>query len=107
MKLDNRISPAIIEAAAGMLQPYCPELSPQSLLAAIREYGSFEKAIAPNPPKRLLTRKEAALLLGISLPTLNRMCNAGTLRRIYVTKGTVKIDPASVDAILNSGCQEA
>lgn len=98
MEMSNRVTPAVVSAATGLLQTYCPELSPQSLLAAIRDYqphpstgGTFEKP---------LTRQQTAELLGISLPTVNRLLNRGTLRRIRITTGSIRVDPGTVRALL-------
>ena len=95
MKIQNKISPAVIQAAVALLSPYVPEISPQGLVQALSDYGT--KAATIEKP---LTRKEAAEILGVSLPTINRLLNTGTLRRIRITSASVKVDPASVRALL-------
>ena len=100
MKIQNKITPAVIQAAVAMLSPYVPEISPQSLIQALRDYGT--NAATFDKP---LTRKEAAAVLGVSLPTINRLLNAGTLRRIRITPAAVKVDPASVRALLNNSTE--
>ena len=97
MKIQTKITPNVIQAAVGLLAPYVPEISPTALVEALRDYGST-KAATPEKP---LTRKEAAEILGVSLPTINRLLNAGTLRRIRITPAAVRVDPASVRALLN------
>ena len=48
-----------------------------------------------------LTRFEVAELLGVSLPTVNRMMNDGRLQKIKLTPhGSARITPASVRTIL-------
>lgn len=101
MKITKQISPAVLAAATGMLQPFIPELSPQSLVAALKnhETGKPSTVIAEKP----LTRHEAAELLSVSVNTINRYMNMGTLRRIRLTPRTVRIDPASVRTLLERG----
>ena len=103
MKIQTKITPAVIQAAVALLSPYVPEISPQSLIGALRDYGT---AAAPTI-ERPLTRREAAAVLGVSLPTINRLLNAGTLRRIHITRTAVKVDPASVRALLNNSADGA
>lgn len=97
MKIQTKITPTVIQAAVAMLSPYVPEISPQSLIQALSDYGTKSATI-----EKPLTRKEAAEILGVSLPTINRLLNAGTLRRIRITPAAVKVDPASVRALLNN-----
>ena len=102
MKIQTKITPTVIQAAVAMLSPYVPEISPQSLIQALSNYGA-KSATFEKP----LTRKEAAEILGVSLPTINRLLNAGTLRRIRITRAAVKVDPASVRALLNNSADGA
>lgn len=101
MQVQDRITPAVLAAAAGLLQPYVPELSPKSLVAALKAYGDAGRA--SSAPERLLTRKEAADQLHVTLATLNRMLNDGRLRRIRVTTGSVRLDPADIRNLLRDG----
>jgi len=98
MKIANRITPEVIQAATAILTPYIPEISPSGLIAALRQYKAEEKKILEERP---YTRKEVADLLGLSVQTVYRMMNAGTLRRIHVGKRAVRIDARSVKAILS------
>lgn len=101
MQVQNRIPPAVLAAAAGMLQPFIPELSPQSLVAALKEFGD-RKAVS-GAPEKPMTRQEAAALLSVTLNTINRYLNRGTLRRIRLGPRAVRIDPASVRTLLEHG----
>ena len=104
MQIANRITPAVIQAATAMLSPYVPEISPTGLVAALRAYSvtGENKTTAEKP----LTRKEVAELLGLSIQTINRMLNRGTLKRIHVGERAVRIDRKSVRAILEGGRHE-
>lgn len=100
MQIKQRITPAVIAAATGMLQPYIPELSPESLVAALKNHnpGKTSTVIAERP----LTRQEAASLLSVSLNSITRYMNAGLLKRIHIGARTVRIDPESVRELLNT-----
>lgn len=100
MQVKQKITPAILAAATGMLQPFVPELTPQGLLAAMKEHdaGTPAAADAMEP----LTRQEAAALLRVSLNTLNRYMNTGLVRKIKIGPRVVRIDPANIRSLLNS-----
>lgn len=66
--MNNREIPdAILSAAISLLQPYCPDLTEGKLREAIL----FKPE--PKPPEKLLNRKEAAVALNVSIPTIDRM----------------------------------
>lgn len=100
MQIRQRITPAVLAAATAMLQPYIPELSPESLVAALKNHnpGRPSTVIAEKP----LTRQEAAALLSVSLNSVTRYMNAGLLKRIHIGERTVRIDPQSVRDLLES-----
>ena len=107
MQVQNRITPAVITAATTLLQPYCPDLTPRNLIAALKAWGDdSQKQTQPQPPsapsiEKPLSRFEVAKLLGVSLPTVNRLMNSGRLQKIKFSRyGTVRITPASVRALL-------
>ena len=101
MQITQRINPAILAAATGMLQPFVPELTPQRLLAALKTQDEGLPAIpAAAIPEKPLNRKEAAALLAVSLNTVNRYMNTGLLRRIKIGPRVVRIDPASVRKLI-------
>jgi len=99
MQIRQKITPAVLAAATGMLQPFVPELSPQNLVAALKNHnsGKCEEAVAEKP----LTRQEAAKLLSVSLNSITRYMNAGILRRISMGPRLVRIDPQSVRNLLD------
>lgn len=99
MELKNTVTPAVLTAAVGLLAPFAPDLSPRSLVAAIKSYKA-DAAADPNRIEKLLTRQEVAALLGCSLQTINSHLNAGRLRRIKLTAKSVRIDPQSLRDLL-------
>lgn len=105
MQIKQRITPAILAAATGMLQPFVPDLTPQGLLAALKNHEAGQPAAAIV--ERPLTRKEAAALLAVSLNSVNRYMNTGLLRRVKIGARVVRIDPVSVRALLQHRTEEA
>ena len=95
------ITPAVLAAATGLLAPFVPSVTPQSLAEALQMIEHGDRPAAP-PPEKPLTRQDAAALLSCSLNSVNRYMNAGLLRRVKIGKRTVRIDPASVRALLNN-----
>ena len=104
MQITNRITPAVIQATTAMLSPYVPEISPQSLIAALRAYKIGESL--KNKQEKPYTRKEVADLLGLSVQTVYRMMKTGRLRRIQVGLRAVRIDPASVKVLLDGSAAD-
>ena len=98
MHVSNRIPPAVLAAAAGMLQPFVPELSPQNLVAALKAHSGNGQA-QPQFEKPM-TIREVAELLGVSIVTINNYLIAGKLRRISASRSFVRVDPESVRQLL-------
>lgn len=96
MELKNTITPAVLTAATSLLQPYAPDLSPTSLIRAIKAYKSETTTEANNAISRPMTRKEVAGLLGCSLQSVNRYLNEGKIQRIILSPRSVRIDRQSV-----------
>ncbi|HQL86524.1 MAG: hypothetical protein BWX73_00306 [Lentisphaerae bacterium ADurb.Bin082] len=105
MTLKDNITPSVLQAAVGLLQPYAPDLSPRSLVAALKAYGDAPAPTAPpqadGKPQKPLTRREAADLLSCSVGTVVRYMNQGKLRRIVLSPKCVRICPDSVAALLS------
>lgn len=81
----------IAEAVVTMLRPYAPDLTVEKLEAAISSKPEQEQ------PEKLLTRKEAAQLLNISIPTIDRMLRDGELsfrkirRAVRIPLSTIRL----------------
>lgn len=93
----NRINSQVLEGAVALLRSAVPEITPEKLVAALKSYNST----LANAPEKPYTRQEVCNLLSISIPTLHRMIKAGAVRKIVVSKHSVRIDPASVRELLN------
>lgn len=101
MEIKTGMPSAILTAATTMLQQYVPDLTPKSLVSALKGYVPGESLqLHTNAPEKPYTRKEVCSLLGISLMTLHRLMKDGVLRKINISKNIVRIDPASVSALL-------
>ena len=95
----KNVPEAIINAACSMLSPYFPELSAAGLVEALKHRNQTPAAPALRRP---LTRAEAAEILKVSVNSINRYVKAGTLRAYKIGKRLVRIDPASVEALLQT-----
>lgn len=101
MEIKTGMPSAILTAATTMLQQYVPDLTPKSLVSALKVYVPGETLqLHTNAPEKPYTRKEVCSLLGISLMTLHRLMKDGVLRKINISKNIVRIDPASVRNLL-------
>lgn len=97
----SKIHPAALAAATAALQPYIPELSPSSLVDALKRYKPDVPATAAAPVKPM-TRQEAAEFLNVSVGTIVNYMKEGRLKATRMGKRLVRIDPASVEAL--AGC---
>ena len=86
------IPPEITTAAASMLSPYVPGLTPDKLETAIHFPDE-------EPSDKLRTRAEAKQLLNVSMPTIDRMLAAGELPRCKV-RGRVMIPQSAITSIM-------
>ena len=96
----------ILNAVVTMLSPYVPDLSATVLLKALESYNEDKEADAPKRPLRPekpYTRQEAADLLGVSLPTIDRYMADETLKRIRYSTHSVRITPESVHRLMEGG----
>lgn len=103
MQLKDSITPSVLSAAVGLLQPYAPDLSPRALVKAIKGYQDNDTPATPDGARieKPLTRKEVAALIGCTTATVNRYMNLGKLRRIKLSSASVRIDAASVRNFIN------
>ena len=106
MEIKNGVPSAILAAATAILQPYAPDLTPKSLVEALKGHASGEKEVRRNEPEKPFTRQEVCNLLGITLPTLEKYVQAGFLRKIRLSANAVRIDAASVREFLGTNRKE-
>ena len=96
--MQNQIPENIATGVAAMLAPYCPGLTIERLEAAI----SFKPEPDEGEIDKLLTRKEAAQALKVSIPTIDRMLRDGDLPKRRI-RGAVRIPMRAVSDIISYG----
>jgi len=107
MEVSNRISTAIIIAVTNLLLPYCPDINPRNLIKALKDFEPNKRKEMEQRFEKPLTRNEVAELLGVSMPTVNRMMNDGRLQKIKLSpNGTTRITPESVRHFIANGYQQ-
>lgn len=92
----------IVTGVTAMLEPYCPGITFAGLLEALKRRECSAAVAASSTIRKPLTRHDAAAILQVSIPSINRYMRAGTLRSFKIGKRLVRIDPASVEALLHS-----
>lgn len=96
--MPKQIPPNTLAACATLLQPHCPQASPQTLIEALQNLGQPGRR---DPAERLaLTINEAARALGTSVWTVRRRIQDGTLRASRLG-GQYRVRPGDLDALLS------
>ena len=91
---------AILDAAVAVLKPYVPGLTATELIEAL---GNRNKTTTASPTLRKpLTRKQAAEILQVSIASVNCRMKDGTLRWFKISPRLVRIDPISVEELLQA-----
>ena len=105
MNNPNNIPSEILNAATAVLLPYIPDLSATVLMKALETYNEDKEAAAKQSsrPEKPYTRQEAAELLGVALPTIDRYMANGTLKRIRYSAHSVRITQESVHNLMEGG----
>lgn len=85
-------------ALMAILPKYVPEITPMKLVSALRSYEPELAAASGEPAdfQKPMTKREVAGLLGVSLPTVDRLLADGRLRKIDTGVRRVRIDRRSV-----------
>lgn len=104
MEKQTCIPPAVLAAAATILRQYAPELTERSLSAAIVRQKNHPETDVHIQKK--LTRCECAELLGVSVNSVNRYIKNGKLKAVNISPRLVRIDPESVQHLLDHGVPE-
>lgn len=100
MKFTNIPANSIV-AACAVLGPYVPELSPTSLVKALREHEVNPRALRP----KMLNKHQASELLGISWYTLVSHAKTGRIPAVRVGSQW-RFDEAEMVAHLSNSRQE-
>jgi excisionase family DNA binding protein len=97
MEILNTIPKFAIKVATVALDEFVPDLTPTKLIAAIRNYDDGKRVT--------MTYSEACEQLGISIPTLIKLCDKGELRRLRIG-GKVFIDRESFALFLMKAAED-
>lgn len=90
---EPKIPDQIAKAATALLRDFVPGLTPERLESA------FQFEPRADDLEKLLTRKEAAAALNISMPTLDRSLRDGSITKRRI-RGSVRIPESAVLAIV-------
>ncbi len=83
MQIKSSLNPDAISGAVGLLQRHVPDLTPTTLVNAIRNFDTEAKPHTAEMEKPL-SRKEAADLLRVSLVTLDKFIRTGALPSVKI-----------------------
>jgi len=104
MGIKNNVNPEIMTAVATMLSPYYPGLNTVALQKALETYNpNADESKNPSCPQKPLTRKEAAEMLGVSVPTVVRYIKKGCLTPVRYSARAVRITAESVYSLMKGG----
>ena len=102
----NAIPSGIILATVGLLQPYIPEITSESLQNALETINTPNTAIKKvSLLEKPYTRKGAAEMLGVSLPTIDRYMSSGLLTRVRYSARAVRISADSIHKLMACGAE--
>ena len=97
----NEIPSGIILAAVGLLLPYIPNISSDNLKKALEIIDNPNTATEKDSrPQKPYTRKGAAEMLGVSIPTIDRYLATGHLARVRYSARAIRISADSVHNLM-------
>jgi excisionase family DNA binding protein len=100
------IPSGIILATVGLLSPYIPNLTSGSLQKALKSINTQDTATEKNQhPQKPYTRKGAAEMLGVSVPTIDRYMADGRLTRVRYSSRAIRISAESVHKLMDCGAE--
>ena len=103
-KAFDTIPSGILLASVGLFLPYIPNITTESLKKALETINepnaTHEKATCPQKP---YTRKGAAEMLGVSIPTVDRYMATGRLTRVRYSARAIRISAESVHKLMEGG----
>lgn len=100
MQVKETLSQEIIEDVCFLLRKYFPEITQANLVKALTEYGEKTETTQSPTIEKPLTRLEAADLLTMSLPTLDKLIKNGVIHASVVGR-RVLINPEEIKKLLN------
>ena len=108
MRTTTNIPTETLNAATAVLSPYVLGLSAAELLKALESYneeGEVSASKQNSRPQKPYTRKEAAEMLGVSIPTIDRYLADGRLTRVRYSARAIRISAESVHKLMACGAE--
>ena len=103
---NKEIPSGIILAAVGLLLPYIPNISSDNLKKALETINNPNTANEKDPrPQKPYTRKGAAEMLGVSIPSIDRYMADGRLTRVRYSARAIRIFADSVHKLMAYGAE--
>ena len=103
---NNEIPSGIIQATVGLLLPYITNISSDNLKKALETINNPNTAAEKDPhPQKPYTRKEAAEMLGVSIPSIDRYMASGRLTRVRYSARAIRISADSVHKLMAYGAE--
>ena len=100
----TEIPSGIIMVAVGLLLPYIPAITSDTLQRALETINSPNTSPEKAPrPQKPYTRKGAAEMLGVSIPTIDRYLASGQLTRVRYSARAIRISAESVHKLMEGG----
>ena len=103
----TEIPSGIILATVGLLLPYIPNISSDNLKKALEtiDNPNMTPAERASRPQKPYTRKGAAEMLGVSVPTIDRYLASGHLTRVRYSARAIRISAESVHKLMACGAE--
>ena len=103
---NKEIPSGIILATVGLLLPYIPNITSDNLQKALETINCPDTTPEKDPrPQKPYTRKGAAEMLGVSLPTIDRYLASGHLTRVRYSARAIRISAESVHKLMACGAE--
>ena len=101
------IPSGIIQATVGLLLPYIPNISSDNLKKALETIDNPNMTPAERASRlqKPYTRKEAAEMLGVSIPSIDRYMADGRLTRVRYSARAIRISAESVHKLMACGAE--
>ena len=102
----NSVPQGILLAAVGLLLPYIPNITSNNLQKALEAINTPDTTPEKDPrPQKPYTRKGAAEMLGVSIPTIDRYLASGRLTRVRYSARAIRISADSVHMLMACGAE--
>lgn len=100
------IPSGIILATVGLMLPYIPGITSENLKKALETINNPNTADEKDSrPQKPYTRKEAAEMLGVSIPSIDRYMASGLLTRVRYSARAIRISADSVHKLMACGAE--